>query len=99
MIGIYKIENIVTGEVYIGQSTDIDVRWAHHRKNAMAQNKVRKYALYRDMRRYGYSSFTFVVLEECSSFKLNEREDYWIEYYSKKVHLYNIKIPKGATRK
>lgn len=99
MTGIYKIENIVTGEVYVGQSKDIDVRWAHHRRNALAKDSVRKYALYRDMRRYGFSSFTFSVLEECSEFKLNEREAYWIKYYNERVHLYNILVPKGVKRR
>jgi predicted GIY-YIG superfamily endonuclease len=31
IIGIYKIENIETGIVYIGSSTNIKSRWKTHR--------------------------------------------------------------------
>ena len=30
LIGIYKIMNLVTGEIYIGQSKDIDKRLKEH---------------------------------------------------------------------
>lgn len=98
MTGIYKITNKTTGECYIGQSVNIHNRWEQHRRNAVAKAKVRKYALYRDMRRYGINNFAFEVLEECSKFKLDEREQYWIIYYSKLGHLYNLKFPEGADR-
>jgi predicted GIY-YIG superfamily endonuclease len=29
-IGIYKIENLVNGKVYIGQSVHIERRWQEH---------------------------------------------------------------------
>ena len=99
LIGIYKIENSITGEVYIGQSRDIHERWRHHRRNAFAKDKVRKYALYRDMRRYGMDKFSFAVIEECSQFKLDERENYWIEFYNNRVHLYNMKMPQGVVKR
>lgn len=99
MIGIYKIENKLTREVYIGQSRDIERRWQQHRDNHVAKTKVRKYPLYRDMRHYGIENFSFEVLEECSEFMLNEREEYWIAHYAAKVYCYNIKFPKGVNRK
>lgn len=99
MIGIYKIENKLTGEVYIGQSKNIEARWQSHRRNAFAKDKVRKYALYRDIRRLGINNFSFDVLEECSQFKLDERENFWIEYYNQTRHLYNILVPKGVVRR
>jgi group I intron endonuclease len=99
MIGIYKITNKITGEAYIGQSTDIHARWQQHRRNAIAKDKVRKYALYRDIRRYGYEVFDFEVLEECKKSELDERENYWILEYGKEYHLYNILHPKGAIRR
>lgn len=99
MIGIYKIENIITKEVYIGQSKNIFNRWEQHRRNYKAKEKVRKYPLYRDMRYYGLDKFSFEVIEECSPFLLDEREDYWIRYYAEKVHCYNRLYPKGVIRK
>lgn len=99
MIGIYKITNKITGEVYVGQSVDIHARWASHRRNAVAKDKVRKYALYRDMRSYGYSAFEFEVLEECRKSELDAREEYWIREYSQKTHMYNLLYPKGVIRR
>lgn len=99
MTGIYKITNKITGECYVGQSTDIHARWAQHRRNAVAKEKVRKYALYRDIRRYGYSAFEFEILEECKKSELDARENYWILYYSERGHMYNLLYPQGATRK
>ena len=29
-IGIYKIENLINGSIYIGQSIDIEKRWSTH---------------------------------------------------------------------
>lgn len=93
MIGIYKIQNKYTEECYIGQSVDIERRWRQHRANLDAKGKLRRYPLYRDMRRYGLSAFTFEVLEECSRSQLNEREDHWITYYAARVHCYNRLYP------
>ncbi len=39
MIGIYKIENLINGKVYIGQSTDIKERWANHKRVIFENNK------------------------------------------------------------
>lgn len=99
MTGIYKIENILTGEVYIGQSKNIERRWQQHRENMVAKTTVRKYGLYRDMRYWGIKNFSFDVLEECSQFALDEREAYWIRHYAAKVHCYNIKMPEGVERR
>ena len=30
MIGIYKIENLINGKIYIGQSIEIENRWKKH---------------------------------------------------------------------
>lgn len=90
MIGIYKIENKLTKEVYIGQSRNIKRRWLQHKNNYLARAKIRKYPLYRDMRRYGIDNFSFEIIEECNEFMLDERERYWIDYYKQKGYCYNI---------
>ena len=46
MTGIYKIENIVNGKVYIGQSVDIKRRWSQHmsyKNNDYFHNALRKH--------------------------------------------------------
>lgn len=81
-IGIYKITNIQTNQVYIGQSKDIRTRWRDHIKaggcgvDCPATNKF-----YQNMRKYGIENFTFELQEECSESELNDREKYWISFY------------------
>lgn len=82
MIGIYKIENLINGKVYIGQSRNIEKRWTAHRTRPFNQNsKQYDLALYRSIRKYGLENFSFVVLEETLIEDLDNREKYWIEYY------------------
>lgn len=85
--GIYCIENIKTGEVYIGQSVNIERRWEQHKQNI----KTGKYSLYHSMRIHGLDSFRFTVIERCSSADLNARESAWIDLFlSTGKRLYNI---------
>lgn len=93
MIGIYKIENLVNGKIYIGQSTNIEKRWTAHRTRPFNQNSNQYDSpLYRSIRKYGLENFSFVVLEETSIEDLDNREKYWIEYYesNNKKNGYNL---------
>ena len=62
MIGIYKIENLLNGKVYIGQSINIEHRIYRHKKNYLNQNRVEfTKPLYRAFRKYGIDNFSFEV--------------------------------------
>ena len=81
MVGVYKIENKITGKVYIGQSVDIKSRWRMHQReldNGTHDNVF----LQIDWNRYGADSFTFDVIKKCRSNKLNEIERYFIHKYN-----------------
>lgn len=83
MVGIYIIKNKINGKIYIGQSRNIAKRWNTHLNTATNLNKKEyDYPLYRAMRKYGKENFSFEVLEECSIDQLNEKEEYWINYYN-----------------
>lgn len=87
MSGIYCIENMITHEIYIGQSVNIERRWEEHRKSM----KTKKYQLYSSMRAYGLHNFSFYILEACGKAQLNEREKYWIQRKQDEGYfLYNI---------
>lgn len=90
MIGIYKIENLINGHKYIGQSIDIEDRWKKEKQRAF-QPKAHdyNYPLSRAFRKYGIHNFSFEVLEECSKEELNEKEKYWIAYYDTFFQGYN----------
>lgn len=81
--GIYKIENLINGHKYIGQSQNIQHRWAEHKRiynkpDDKHYNKI----LYQAFRKYGIENFSFEILEECDINSLNNREIYWIDYYN-----------------
>lgn len=88
--GIYKIENLINGKVYIGQSNDIKSRWNDHKRIAKDKSKHGyNYPLYRAIRKYGIENFKFEIIEECSEEKLNEREIYYIGYYKSYIYFEN----------
>ena len=76
MIGIYKITNKINGKVYIGQSNDIERRWAEHRNRYKTNNTF----LYQNMRLYGIENFDFSIEELCNIEDLNGREQYYINF-------------------
>lgn len=83
MVGIYKITN-PKGEVYIGLSKEIEVRWESHKKNPQKQNLK----LCESFTKYGWDSHIFDVIEEINiadlsrsegNALLRKRERYWIK--------------------
>ena len=79
-IGIYKIENLISGKVYIGQSTNIQHRCNSH-KLELKKGKHFCKLLQKDWNTYGEENFSFLIIEECEKEKLNDREIYWIKTY------------------
>ena len=101
MVGIYKIENLTNGKIYIGQSIDIYERWNQHKYKAFNPNE-RGYnsIIYEAFRKYGVENFSFSVLEETSIEMLDERERFWItELDSLAPNGYNILVGGQKNRK
>ena len=90
--GIYKITNIHTGEIYVGQSTDIHNRWCSHVKSACGLEGVADSMFQRALKKYGVDSFTFELLEEVEKENLRIREKYYIMTYESDKYGYNQKI-------
>lgn len=89
VIGIYKIENIHTHKVYIGQSVNIYVRWANH-KSELNRNKHGNSYLQNAWNKYGKNEFEFSILEECDKQLLNEKETYWVQFFKNKLGKNNV---------
>jgi len=78
--GIYKIENLVDGKIYVGSSIELIKRKSKHfyllRKgihdNIHLQNAYNK---------FGENSFVFIILEYCVVENLIDRENYYIFAY------------------
>ncbi len=67
---IYKIENKITGQVYIGQTTSKipNNRFSQHKNDIKRQAHHNQY-FQRSVRKYGYSSFEFTVIDKANSRK------------------------------
>lgn len=87
--GIYKIENLKNGKIYIGQSYNISYRWIHHKSDLRGGIHHNKH-LQNAWNKYGEDNFSFEILEECERELLNSREQYWINYYDSFNNGYNF---------
>jgi uncharacterized protein YoxC len=89
--GIYKITNLTNGMCYVGQAVNIAERWRQHIKRGLGAEVPTRNKLYPAMFSIGVENFSFEIIEECDRSKLNEREDYWQDYFQAKEFGYSIK--------
>lgn len=89
--GIYKITNLENGMCYVGQAANIAERWKQHIKRGIGAETPTRNKLYPAMLAVGVENFTFEIVEECDRTKLNEREDYWQDFFKAKEFGYSIK--------
>lgn len=93
--GIYKITNTNNNKCYIGQSKNIESRWAEHKKRFNNPNDTQyETPLYRAFRKHGLKDFTFEIIEECSISELNIKESFWIGYFRSMIDYdgYNLTL-------
>lgn len=89
MIGIYKIQNTITLQSYIGSSLNIERRFKNHRSNAYRiGSKAFHLPLYKSIRRYGLSNFSFIILEECKEEDLRVMEK---QFLSLELEVFNLR--------
>ena len=89
--GIYKITEIATGKCYVGQAANLADRWKQHIKRGVGAETPTRNKLYPAMIAAGPENFTFEVIELCDRALLDEREDYWQDYFKAKEFGYSIK--------
>lgn len=89
--GIYKITHIDSGKCYVGQAANIADRWKQHCKRGVGAEDWTRNKLYPAMYSLGVENFSFEIIEECSRAQLNEREDYWQDFFHAKDFGYSIK--------
>lgn len=89
---IYKIQNLINGNVYIGQTVKpVEKRFQQHRNN-YDKPYFSQLTLYKAFKKYGLDSFSFETLEKVDNEKLDEREKYWIDYYDSYKNGYNMTL-------
>ena len=89
--GIYKITNDRTKQAYIGRSTSVRKRLTDHIKSSVGISTIADQRVHQAMRDEGIWNFTFELIEECSKEQLNEREKYYINFFSTEKLGYNQK--------
>lgn len=82
MLGIYKITNKQNGKVYIGQAIDLERRIREHRQ-------ARKQTIDNYINVLGVDNFDFEIIEECREEELDEKEQYYIQFYDSVNNGYN----------
>ena len=96
-IGIYCIENVVNNKKYIGQSIDIDSRWAGHRRELNKQEHNNSY-LQRAWNKYGADNFKFYVVKICAIEELDDFECHYIAFYNTTDRTYGYNLESGGNK-
>ena len=89
--GIYKITEIESSKCYVGQAVNIADRWKQHIKRGVGAETPTRNKLYPAMNAIGPENFTFEIVEVCERSRLDEREDFWQDYFKAKEFGYSIK--------
>ena len=89
--GIYKIENQITKDIYIGSSVHLTNRKSRHFKD-LEKNIHHSIILQRAVNKYGIENFIFIVLENCEKEELLIKEQHYLDTL---LPLYNILTQAG----
>ncbi|MBA4542918.1 GIY-YIG nuclease family protein [Thermoactinomyces daqus] len=91
MIGIYAIENTVTGECYVGQSKNIEARFQQHMA-MLAKGEHHSIKLQKAYDSMGIGAFAFKILEICDVDSLDAKEQKWIDKLDAYDKGYNMRL-------
>ena len=90
MAYIYKITNDINEKIYIGKTNfSIEKRFKEHCQDAFRERNEHR-PLYAAMRKYGVEHFSVSLIEKTDH--PEEREMYWINYYSSYSKGYNATL-------
>lgn len=88
--GVYKFEHPASRRVYVGSSINIAHRRCDHLKLLRSGKHYNRH-LQNTWSKYGESTFTFEILEECPPEQRRIREQHWInEYSQQRYRLFNV---------
>jgi group I intron endonuclease len=90
--GVYRWTNLKNGKTYIGSSINIFSRLiTYYNINYLLKNNM---TIYRSILKYGYSNFSFEILEYCDPEKAIEREQHFLDMLKPQ---YNILKKAGSS--
>ena len=101
---IYKITNLTTGKIYVGQAVSHilnhkryrpyghEGRFRCHVSEAFSTKKIQSHYLNNAIRKYGVSDFVVELIECCEIEEANDKEIHYIKHYNSLFpHGYNLK--------
>jgi len=94
MIGIYKITNVTNNKVYIGQSIDIQHRWACHRHDL--RTGIHKNLHLQRAYNQNPDAFKFEIECTCKEEDLDSLEKFYIKKYQSDKAKYGYNIDTGG---
>lgn len=84
---VYMLKNKINKKIYIGQSSNIKLRWEYNGIHYRGSHKI-----YNAIQKYGWDNFEHIILEEnLTCEQANEREQFYIKFYNSVEEGYNIK--------
>ena len=90
--GIYSINNVINGKLYIGSATSLSRRFSEHVRS-LRRNGHDNPHLQNSWNKHGEDAFTFNILYFCSEVELIEVEQVFLDTYAEELgweKLYNI---------
>ena len=87
--GIYMWTNLLTGDMYIGQSTDLSKRFKKYFTINYIQNR-KELIINRALIKYGYVNFSVSILEYCDRCDLTVREQYYLDKFNPQYNILKI---------
>jgi group I intron endonuclease len=103
LYSIYKITNIITSKIYIGQTCQKNPKERFYAHKKVAMGGPEKYPgkfhrIHYSIRKHGADNFTFKILEQCYGLLTsNEIEKYYIELYKTNICRYGNKYGYNMT--
>lgn len=97
-IGIYKIECLINGMLYIGSSIDIQARLTWHKSHLINGTHYKK-QMQSDFNLYGIDNFIFEILETTTKEELKELEIKYTNELNAVKHGYNAYVSIGGRYK
>lgn len=82
--GIYGIEDVKTGNLYLGstqKSVGFKKRWSNHKSKI--KNGTHTYRELNEAYAEDANRIKYIIFEECSDAKLEERENWWVNHIKK----------------
>ena len=87
---IYKIENLMNGKVYVGQTRVGFEKRLNEHLYALKKNTHNNDYLQRAWNKYSEENFSFSIIASCEIKELDRLETEWISYYKKNNLSYNL---------